>query len=106
MLLGSPARRPKRSMTAQPWASAWAGCLYCWPATSAHEADRGRPVADEQRKAPSKYQEILDMLMTLDVGEAAIVPRGKVSADGLRQACRLPGPDVRLTSERESSDHN
>jgi len=30
------------------------------------------------------------MLMTLDVGEAIIVPRGKVSADGLRQACRLP----------------
>lgn len=42
----------------------------------------------KQRKAPSKYQEILDLLMTLDVGEAILVPRGKVSADGLRAQAR------------------
>ena len=31
------------------------------------------------------------MLTMLEVGEAIIVPRGKVSADGLRgQACKLP----------------
>jgi hypothetical protein len=52
----------------------------------------------KRRKAPTKYREILDMLMGLEVGEAILVPRGKVSEDGL-------GSQVRKLPDRKFISH-
>ena len=51
-----------------------------------------------RRKTPSKYQDILNVLTGLEIGEAILVPRSKISEDGLRSQVRALITDRSFTS--------